>query len=143
MKNFNDWKTDRLNHPLRWEAETIEKTLDSYGIKMRVVEVHKQEKSVLFCLEMVVGTKIDELEKRQRELALALASPTGKIEIQAPIPGRSLVGIVLPYLDPKHIPTKPKIQKSFIGNLSELIGDIVLFIAYILAFIGEKLHEVK
>jgi S-DNA-T family DNA segregation ATPase FtsK/SpoIIIE len=143
MKNFNDWKSNRLNHPLRVEAETIEKTLDSYGIKMRVVEVHKQEKSVIFCLEMVVGTKIDEIEKRQRELALALASPTGKIGIQAPIPGRSLIGIELPYADPKHIPTKPIFQKSFLGNISELIGDIFLFIAYIFAFIGEKLHEVK
>ena len=70
MKNFNDWKNDRLNTPLQMEAEIIEKTLDSYGIKMRVVEVNKLEKSVVFYLEMVVGTKIEDLEKRQRELAL-------------------------------------------------------------------------
>jgi DNA segregation ATPase FtsK/SpoIIIE-like protein len=43
-----------------------------------------------------MGEKIEDIIVKKKDLALALASPTGSIFIQAPIPGRALVGIWVP-----------------------------------------------
>lgn len=44
-----------------------------------------------------------------KDIAIAIASPTGDVEIIAPIPGRTLVGIKLPF--GKHIEQKPEKYK--------------------------------
>lgn len=88
-------------------AENIEKTLDSYGITVRVAEINtNKDKSVQFCLEIKSGTLISDIEKYQREIALAVASPTGKVTIEAPIPGRSMVGITIPEIVEKYLPQR-------------------------------------
>lgn len=43
-----------------------------------------------------MGTDLSEIERHSRDIALAVASPTGKVELEIPIPGRSLVGIKVP-----------------------------------------------
>jgi len=45
-------------------------------------------------------------------LALALAAPTGTIRIEAPIPGRSLVGIELPNRSAEFVPLKKMIESD-------------------------------
>ena len=74
----------------------IEKTLEAFGIICRVVEVNILEKQYEYCIELTVGTSLDKLEKHGRDLAMALASPTGKVDLQLPIPGRALVGLRVP-----------------------------------------------
>ena len=43
-----------------------------------------------------MGTKLSKITALSNDLALALAAPTGQIRIEAPIPGRSLVGVEVP-----------------------------------------------
>lgn len=78
-------------------AEIIEKTLESFGIKSRVVEINNFENDVQFCLEVAMGTNIKKIEKLDSNIALAVASPTGSVTIEAPIPGRYFVGIRIPF----------------------------------------------
>jgi S-DNA-T family DNA segregation ATPase FtsK/SpoIIIE len=47
-------------------------------------------------LEIPLGTKLSKITTLATDLALALAAPTGQIRIEAPIPGRSLVGVEVP-----------------------------------------------
>lgn len=77
-------------------ASIIEKTLDSFGIQARVAEVNGGPAVTQYALEISAGTKISKIANLQHDLALALATPTGTVRIEAPIPGKSLVGIEVP-----------------------------------------------
>lgn len=77
-------------------AAIIEKTLDSFGIQARVAEVNGGPAVTQYALEIAAGTKISKIANLQHDIALALATPTGTVRIEAPIPGKSLVGIEVP-----------------------------------------------
>lgn len=77
-------------------AALIEKTLDSFGIQARVAEVNGGPAVTQYALEIPAGTKIAKIASLQHDIALALATPTGTVRIEAPIPGKSLVGIEVP-----------------------------------------------
>jgi S-DNA-T family DNA segregation ATPase FtsK/SpoIIIE len=77
-------------------AQIIETTLGSFGIKARVTEVNYGPSVTQYGLEIAQGTKLSKITSLATDLALALAAPTGQIRIEAPIAGRSLVGIEVP-----------------------------------------------
>lgn len=87
-------------------ADIIEKTLDSFGIRARVSEVNKGPTVTQYALEITMGTKLSKITSLGNDLALALAAPTGQVRIEAPIPGRSLVGIEIPNLKPEIVTLK-------------------------------------
>ena len=87
-------KADRGD--LKANASVIEKTLSSFGILARVVEVNLGPAVTQYALEIALGTKLSKIMALSNDLALALAAPTGQIRIEAPIPGRALVGIEIP-----------------------------------------------
>lgn len=87
-------------------AETIEKTLDSFGIKSRVAEVNYGPTITQYALEIPMGTKLSKILTLQNDLALNLATPTGNVRIEAPIPGKSLVGIEIPNISPEIVTLK-------------------------------------
>ncbi len=77
-------------------ASVIEKTLQSFGIDARVVEVNLGPAVTQYALEIALGTKVSKITSLTNDLALATEAPTGQIRIEAPIPGRNLVGIEIP-----------------------------------------------
>ncbi|MBD3366030.1 DNA translocase FtsK [candidate division WWE3 bacterium] len=77
-------------------AEVIENTLKSFGIDAEVKDIKPGPSVTQYALDAATGTKISKIVNLQYDLALALASPTGSVRIEAPIPGKSLVGIEVP-----------------------------------------------
>lgn len=77
-------------------AKTIEETLASFGIKSRVSEVNVGPSVTQYALEIALGTKVSKITTLSNDLALATEAPGGQIRIEAPIPGRNLVGIEIP-----------------------------------------------
>lgn len=77
-------------------AGIIEKTLDSFGIQARVAEVNGGPAVTQYALDIATGTKIAKIANLQNDIALSLATRTGTVRIEAPIPGKSLVGIEVP-----------------------------------------------
>ena len=77
-------------------SDTIEKTLDSFGIRAKIFEVNPGPTVTQYAIQITQGTKLSKITALSNDLALALAAPTGQIRIEAPIPGRSLVGIEIP-----------------------------------------------
>lgn len=77
-------------------AAIIEKTLDSFGIQARVAEVNGGPAVTQYALEIAAGVKITKIANLQHDIALSLATRTGTVRIEAPIPGKSLVGIEVP-----------------------------------------------
>ncbi len=97
-------EADRGN--VRANADKIEKTLDSFGIIAKVKETNFGPAVTQYALEVASGTKLSRLTALADNLALALAAPTGQIRIEAPIPGRSLVGIEVPNRRPEIVPLR-------------------------------------
>jgi len=87
-------KADRGD--IQKNAEIIEKTLESFGISAKVAEVNLGPAVTQYALEIALGTKLSKITALSTDLAMALAAPTGQIRIEAPIPGRSLVGVEVP-----------------------------------------------
>ena len=87
-------KADRGD--VRKNADTIERTLESFGIRANVVEVNPGPAVTQYALKITLGTKVSKITSLSSDLALALAAPTGQVRIEAPIPGRDLVGIEIP-----------------------------------------------
>lgn len=77
-------------------SKIIIETLGSFGINCKVSYVKSGPSVTQYALETETGTKISKISSYQYDLALALASPTGSVRIEAPIPGKSLIGIEVP-----------------------------------------------
>lgn len=97
-------KADRGD--VKQNADIIEKTLDSFGIEARVAEVNYGPAVTQYAVKIAKGTKLSKITSLQNDLALALAAPQGQIRIEAPIPGRSLVGMEVPNNSLEIVPLK-------------------------------------
>lgn len=97
---------------VKQNAHKIEKALDSFGIKAKVVEVNCGPAVTQYALELTEGTKISKVTSLANDLALALAAPTGTVRIEAPIPGRALVGIEVPNYSSTLVTLKNTLQST-------------------------------
>lgn len=76
---------------ISYNSSVIKRTLHTFGIPVEMSEVNIGPTVTQYTLKPAEGIKLSKITALQNDLALALASPT--IRIEAPIPGRSLVGI--------------------------------------------------
>jgi S-DNA-T family DNA segregation ATPase FtsK/SpoIIIE len=72
----------------------IKKTLENFGIQVEMGEVNVGPTVTQYTLKPAEGVKLSKITSLSNDLALALASHP--IRIEAPIPGKSLVGIEVP-----------------------------------------------
>lgn len=79
---------------LRANANIIKRTLESFGINVEMGEINVGPKVTRYTLKPAEGVKLNRLTALGQDLALALAAHP--IRIEAPIPGKSLVGIEVP-----------------------------------------------
>ncbi|MGA2910386.1 MAG: DNA translocase FtsK [Candidatus Microgenomates bacterium] len=110
LSEIETGKADRGD--IKGNAATIEKTLESFGITARVVEVNLGPAVTQYALEVALGTKLSKITSLERDLALALSAPTGTIRIEAPIPGRNLVGIELPNRSAEFVPLRKMMESE-------------------------------
>lgn len=69
----------------------LENTLKDFGIVAKVVEVNSGPSVTQYEMEVQSGTKLSKITSVNKEISLALAKKD--VRIQAPIPGKSTVGI--------------------------------------------------
>jgi S-DNA-T family DNA segregation ATPase FtsK/SpoIIIE len=79
---------------LRANANIIKRTLESFGITVEMGEINIGPKVTRYTLKPAEGVKLSRITALNQDLALALAAHP--IRIEAPIPGKSLVGIEVP-----------------------------------------------
>lgn len=120
LSEIESGKADRGD--IKGNAATIEKTLESFGINARVVEVNLGPAVTQYALEVALGTKLSKITALERDLALALAAPTGTIRIEAPIPGRSLVGIELPNRMAEFVALRKMIESDVMKNIKSKLA---------------------
>jgi S-DNA-T family DNA segregation ATPase FtsK/SpoIIIE len=79
---------------LRANANVIKRTLESFGIPVEMGEINIGPKVTRYTLKPAEGVKLSRITALAQDLALVLAAHP--IRIEAPIPGKSLVGIEVP-----------------------------------------------
>jgi S-DNA-T family DNA segregation ATPase FtsK/SpoIIIE len=103
-------------------AKIIEDTLDSFGITARVSEVNNSPSVTQYALEVALGTKLAKIVSLSNDLAMALAAPGGQIRIEAPIPGRSFVGVEVPNRSLEVVPIRSILESDVMKNASSKIS---------------------
>ena len=97
-------------------TKIIERVLRDFAIVGKVVEVHQGPAVTQFEVELKSGTKVSKVLSINREIALALAAK--EVRIQAPIPGKSTIGIEIP-----NITLHPVIMKDILRDMPKKYAD--------------------
>ena len=79
---------------MKKNADTLVKTLDSFGVKTRILDVCRGPSVTRYELQPQAGVKISRITNLADDIALNLA--TAGVRIEAPIPGKPAVGIEVP-----------------------------------------------
>lgn len=108
---------------LRANANIIKRSLEGFGIPVEMGEITVGPTVTRYTLKPAEGVKLSKITSLNSDLALALASHP--IRIEAPIPGKSLVGIEVPnkaaaLVRLGSLMSSPEFQKS--GPLSFVLG---------------------
>jgi DNA segregation ATPase FtsK/SpoIIIE, S-DNA-T family len=74
--------------------EALERTLRTFGVDARVTGAHRGPTVTMYEVEVAAGTKVNKVLNLSSDIAYALATPD--VRIQAPIPGKSAIGIEVP-----------------------------------------------
>lgn len=79
---------------IRQRIKTIEETLQAFGVDARVVEVNQGPAVTQFGVEPAVGVRVARIMALGNDLALRLAA--APLRMEAPVPGKQVVGIEVP-----------------------------------------------
>jgi len=79
---------------IKTNMNIIEKTLENFNIPVEMGEINVGPTVTQYTLRPASGIKLSKITALQRDISLALAAHP--IRMEAPIPGRSLVGIEIP-----------------------------------------------
>lgn len=91
MKGGATVSTSGMNQKLMSDSQALENVLASFGVKTKVVEVICGPSIIRYELQPAPGIKISRIVNLADDIALALAARG--LRIEAPVPGKSVVGI--------------------------------------------------
>jgi S-DNA-T family DNA segregation ATPase FtsK/SpoIIIE len=83
---------DNIKH----NCDVIERTLESFGIRAKVVDVLIGPSVTQFALDLTLGIKVSKIVNLTKDLALSLAIPANSIRLETPIAGTTYIGIEVP-----------------------------------------------
>ncbi|PCK21479.1 cell division protein FtsK [Bacillus pumilus] len=124
-------QTDKKN--IYENARKLEKTFQSFGVKAKVTQVHLGPAVTKYEVYPDVGVKVSKIVNLSDDLALALAAKD--IRIEAPIPGKSAIGIEVPNAEIAMVSLKEVLEskqndrpnaKLLIGLGRNISGEAVL-----------------
>lgn len=87
-------KNPRINKDLTDNVKVLEDTLDSFGVKVKVTQVMQGPAITRYEAQPAPGVKVSKITNLADDIALSLAARD--VRIEAPVPGKSVVGIEVP-----------------------------------------------
>ncbi|PIP29533.1 cell division protein FtsK, partial [Candidatus Kuenenbacteria bacterium CG23_combo_of_CG06-09_8_20_14_all_36_9] len=94
LELLNDKSTKPTAGNIKANQEIIKNTLKHFGIEVEMGEISVGPTVTQYAFKPMAGVKVSQITTLSNDLALALAAHP--IRIEAPIPGKSLVGIEVP-----------------------------------------------
>ena len=95
-------------------SRVIVETLNSFGVATRIVNVEKGPTVTRYELQPARGVKVSKITSLNNDIALALAAQA--IRIEAPIPGKSAIGIEVPNSRVDAVPMREIIESTQFQN---------------------------
>ncbi|GAA0365950.1 S-DNA-T family DNA segregation ATPase FtsK/SpoIIIE [Bacillus horti] len=95
---------------LKSTAAKLEQTIQSFGVQAKVTNVHRGPAVTRYEVYPEVGVKVSRIVSLTDDIALALAAKG--IRIEAPIPGKSAVGIEVPNEDVSMVTLREVLESS-------------------------------
>lgn len=83
-----------VQEEMRKNADILVNTLDSFGVKTRILDISRGPAVTRYELQPLAGVKISKITGLSDDIALNLA--TAGVRIEAPIPGKPAVGVEIP-----------------------------------------------
>jgi len=87
-------RRERMKDEIKKNAVIIEQTLETFGVPAKVVGVNPGPAVTQYEVQPGAGVQVKKITALQNDLSLALAA--SPLRIEAPIPGKSAVGIEVP-----------------------------------------------
>ncbi|MBE1554358.1 DNA translocase FtsK [Sporosarcina limicola] len=104
---------------LEWQSEKLEEALSYFAVQATVIEAVQGPTVTRFEITVGHGTKVSKIRNLTDDLKLALAAED--IRIQAPIPGKSSIGIEIPNRKTRPVRISEVIQsEKFLGSSSPM-----------------------
>ncbi|MDD4237171.1 MAG: DNA translocase FtsK [Desulfotomaculaceae bacterium] len=87
-------KNIRLSKDINENIRILEETLESFGVKAKVIQVSRGPAITRYEIQPPAGVKVSRIVSLADDIALSMAAPD--VRIEAPIPGKAAVGIEVP-----------------------------------------------
>ncbi|MGL4662111.1 MAG: DNA translocase FtsK, partial [Culicoidibacterales bacterium] len=101
-------------------VERLEQTFKNFNLKVSVSDVNIGPSVTQYEVVPEPGVKVSRIVNLSDDLALALAAK--QIRIEAPIPGKSAIGIEVPNLDTQMVSLRELLEDAPIDNRKLLVG---------------------
>ncbi len=110
IRKDNEDNTDELEET----AEKLQRTLDSFGVRVTVTDVQRGPSVTRYELQPEVGVKVSRITNLADDIKLNLAA--ADIRIEAPIPGKAAVGIEVPNRENTMVTLRELIESEEFAN---------------------------
>ncbi len=87
-------KSVRFSKDINENIRILEETLESFGVKAKVIQVSRGPAITRYEIQPPAGVKVSRIVNLADDIALSMAAPD--VRIEAPIPGKAAVGIEVP-----------------------------------------------
>ena len=116
--------TSLNQNEMRKNKDTLEKLLLDFGITAKVVKIHIGPAVTQYELTVPNGTKVSKITSVNKEIALGMAATD--VRIQAPIPGKSTIGIEIPNSSVSTVSIKEILLQKASGKISVALGKDIM-----------------
>jgi S-DNA-T family DNA segregation ATPase FtsK/SpoIIIE len=100
------------------QARQLQETLASFGVQVRVLEVHHGPVITRYDLQPAPGVKVSKIVNLTDDLALALAAKG--LRLEAPIPGKAAIGVEVPNKETRVVTLREVLEAKSFWNSGKL-----------------------
>ncbi|MFC5448402.1 FtsK/SpoIIIE family DNA translocase [Paenibacillus aestuarii] len=104
-------------------ARKLEATLESFGVRAKVLEVVRGPAVTRYEIQPDVGVKVSRIVSLTDDIALALAAKD--IRMEAPIPGKSAIGIEVPNLEVSIVTMREVMETNAFNEASSRLSVVL------------------
>ena len=113
-------KKERMQEEIKRNVRIIEGTLATFGVQARVIDVNSGPAVTQYALQPAAGVQVRRVVSLQTDLSLALAA--SPLRIEAPIPGKSAIGIEVPNKAATLVTIREVVESNSFRNGGSLLG---------------------
>jgi DNA segregation ATPase FtsK/SpoIIIE, S-DNA-T family len=105
---------------LQANSKKLVQTLESFGVHARILQIHRGPAVTRYEIQPAVGVKVSKIVSLADDIALALAAKD--IRMEAPIPGKSAIGIEVPNAEVAIVTLREVLETSVSQDAEESLS---------------------